>query len=217
MSQRAFQDYFIDMFDYVGRLLRAKHGMKRGDIRNHEERLGIKAPEALIAYYRVAGNETEFNYCLDELVKPESWYINKNHLVFYEAHQAVVIYGIRCDELDRPDPQVHIRTMPGDSEWELISPSVSNFFHIMTYWQGVFAGALENIRWAKVESSLKKTLDRDWECLGELNEMWCYRRDGCVVCILKWEESWHIYAGGRTPEDENKIAKDLNVVWEPIG
>lgn len=209
-----YQQFYRDMYAYIGYSLAAEHAMPRDEIRVHEERLRIKVPPAVVAYYEVAGNETKFNYCHDQLMLPKDWYIVSDHLVFYEAHQAVVVYGVRLDSLDQPNPQVETTSCPEDPNWFLISPSVTEFFQITTYWQGVFAGAMTDIEHADVDESIREKLDADWEYVGELNKMWCYRRPRQVACLLKWDE-WTLHAGGATAEECDKIARDLGVTWKP--
>lgn len=215
MSDFDFKKFYRDMYAYIGRSLEPAHAVARDAIAEHERRLGIAAPAALIAYCEVAGGERQFNYCLDELVQPQDWYIDQDRLVFYEAHQAVVVYGIRLDHLDQSNPPVEMGNTPRPYSWIDISPSVSEFFQMMTYWQGVYAGAMVNVEYADVKPSLRRKLDAEWEYIGELNKMWCYRRPGQIACILKWDDTWRLHVGGATPKDCEKIRSDLGVTWIP--
>jgi hypothetical protein len=214
-SKIDFIQYYSDVFSYIGRPLKVVHRMDRAEIEKAENRLGVRAPEALTTYYCVAGNETQFNRCFEELLRPDQWHLVDNHLVFYEAHQGVVAYGVRADRAGDENPPVELSTLEPPMTWHSISPTVTNFLHVMTYWQGVFGGALGSVEWARVSPEIHQSLQSNWELVGELNGMYCYRRPRQIACFLQWGDEWHIYADGATADECENIARDLGLAWAP--
>lgn len=210
-----FVAFYQEMYAYIGFPLEASNRMAPAEISKAEKRLGVKVPKALAAYYQVAGKNDAFNLCLDELLRPDEWYTHKKRLVFYQGHQAVVAYGIRTDRMQEVNPPVEMGNGAEPLKWFALSPSTTNFFQITTYWQGAYAGAMVNVEWATVKPRLKKRLMDEWEYIGELNKMHCFRRPRQVACFLKWDDAYHLYGGSPTPEETAQIAADLGIEWEP--
>ncbi|MGO9114246.1 MAG: hypothetical protein ACLP9L_33950 [Thermoguttaceae bacterium] len=49
---------------------------------------------ALRDYYLVAGRERRFNCCLNRLLPPQEWLVDKHRLIFMEENQAVLSWGV---------------------------------------------------------------------------------------------------------------------------
>src|SRR5215510_8890658 len=91
-----FSAQYRSIFETVGYQLAPEDGTPESDIRSAEQRLGTVAPDALRAYYLVAGRERHFNTIYNRLRPPAEWCIDQSKLIFMEENQVVVVWGVRA-------------------------------------------------------------------------------------------------------------------------
>jgi hypothetical protein len=209
-----FQDAYRQAYQSLGH--RLSHGEGRSDarLRTVEKRLGIRLPKALRDYYQVAGKERRFNQAFNHLYAPDECVSKDDKLVFMEENQAVVLWGTEANALPQDDPPVYQGVNGEPIEWYLEQEHCSVFLVVMLHWQGTFGGAMTYSGTAAVSEELISKLDRDWNFVGEVNQMRAYSRAGKAVCCLKWEDGWRVFAGAVTTRDFNAIAVELGLKWE---
>jgi hypothetical protein len=128
--RRRFQEIF-------GAALQASDGFGESLV---EERLSVRElnlPEALFAYYVVAGqhyiNEEHNRFLPIEEVK---WIDDK--LVFMEENQCVVLWSIDRSDLNKPDPIVWQGTDGDVVDWYEEKYTLSQF--LMAMWEWIVTG-----------------------------------------------------------------------------
>ncbi|MBG0831823.1 SMI1/KNR4 family protein [Planomonospora sp. ID67723] len=108
-----------------------ENGCTGTEIAAAEDRLGIGLPDALRAYYAVAGLHAEMmgadghQHTL-RMSAPERLVVEGGWLIFCGENQWPAQWSTHPDDDDRPDPRVHGRTGPGE-KWFSESRSLSAF------------------------------------------------------------------------------------------
>lgn len=221
-----FTDSYHDIFATLGVRLRDEDGCSRTDIEEAERRLAIKIPTSLKEYYLATGREGRINQFFNRLLPPEKWSIDSGHLIFMEENQWVVYWGILGTEevaIDAPVFQgVNRRGKP--IEWHAEHDSCFTFLNVTALWHASCGGAAANKAMGYVdEERARKTLDAEWQFVGEVNAMRAYKQAGRAVCFLKWEDfiqkernlpPWRVFAAAATPADLAGIKAALQATWE---
>ena len=83
-------------FATLARPLTPGDGEPETNIAGAEDRLGLKLPSVLRAYYRLAGRFDQFNRAHNRLLRPEEWSVDGGKLVFLEENQCVVFWGVEA-------------------------------------------------------------------------------------------------------------------------
>ena len=83
------QKYVALAKKYVGPLAK-RDSIPERVLRQAEARLGVRIPEALRVYYRVAGRAADLNQVHNRLRSPEEIVLEDDHLVFMDENQEVV-------------------------------------------------------------------------------------------------------------------------------
>jgi hypothetical protein len=78
---------------YLDRALVRRDAISERRIAIVERRLGLLLPEALRAYYRVAGRAAALNTAHNQLLYPEDLGVEDNHLMFMDENQSVVSWA----------------------------------------------------------------------------------------------------------------------------
>jgi hypothetical protein len=123
------------------------HGGIRPDvtaecIAEAESRFGATIPEALRDYYTVAGRYDGMMAAHFRFLAPEELQIVDRHLVFCHERQHVMEWGVRIDELDRPNPTVYgqLTNGPDSGDWTVESTKLSAFVLGVGCWQAALSG-----------------------------------------------------------------------------
>ena len=209
-----FRDLYRRTYADLGRPLTARDGNADSRIEAGERRLGVRLPQALREYYRVAGRERRFNRIFDRLYAPHEWFVDAGKLVFLEENQAVVLWATTASREPGDDPPAYQGVNGEPIEWYVEHEHVSVFLVVMLLWHGAFGGAMRCCGTAVVLPELVGTLDRDRPFVGEVNRMRAYGRPGQAICFLRWEDSWRIFAGASAQRHFVAIATELGVRWE---
>ena len=149
------------------------------------------------------------------LLAPEDWSLDDNKLVFMEGHQAVVLYGLDLSG-HADDPPVYMATNVAghDLVWHAVCRSCSEFLQVIPHWEGASAGAMPHVGTARVDTRMKRRLDDGWQYVGEVNEMWAYRKRGRAVCYLKWDDGWRVMVGATSSTLYKAAAEDLGITFD---
>jgi hypothetical protein len=97
----------------------------------------------------------------------------------------------------------------------------------MAIWNASSGGAAANTAVGYVhEETTRRTLDQDWQLIGEVNAMRAYKQEGRAVCFLKWEDSiqksrnlppWRVFAAAASQAELKGIKASLEAQWEQTG
>jgi hypothetical protein len=220
-----FAESYRDTFATAGIQLRSEDGCAGAEIEDAEARLGIKFPLSLKEYYLLSGREKRINQFHNRLLPPEEWFTSK-YLAFMEENQAVVYWGIPADPESKRDAVVFqgVNLRERGLEWHAEHDSCFTFLNVMAIWHASFGGAAAHTAMGYVqEASARKTLDNDWQLVGEVNAMRAYKKEGRAICFLKWEDlvqkerklpPWRVFAVGATPAELERIERSLPAEWE---
>ncbi|KRD10900.1 hypothetical protein ASE21_04040 [Flavobacterium sp. Root901] len=96
-------------------------------------------PQTFVDYYTELGKIFELNQSQDSLVTLDRLpnYATNEYLIFYTENQHVCVWGIRKDDLSKPNPPVYMSY--DEKEWNLETETLTNFFTAMAYLQAGFA------------------------------------------------------------------------------
>jgi hypothetical protein len=190
MGERLYREAFA----IVGHELTAADSLPDEAIDSAERRLGCRPPEALRAFYRLAGNARGVIDHYDHFLLPEDWWLEDEKLVFLTENQAVVLYAVDAS-LPDPDPPVLMASNQEPREWHQVCTSCSEFLQVMIHWEGAFGGAMPMVGFAVVSESIRTMLADRFRSAGEVNEMWAYGSPGLAICLVQWDDGWRIFVG----------------------
>jgi hypothetical protein len=181
-----------------------------------EKRLGVRVPRALRDYYLVAGRERRFNICLNRLLSPLEWSIDKHRLIFMEENQGGFWWGISVRNPSSEDPPVSQGINDEPITWSLEHRKCSVFLAVMLHYQAVNGGLRFCGRADAPERFRHRFEDIGWTFYGEVNTQSAYSRANQVVCLMppfdtRFMPNWSVLAGGKTKQDLQTIAIDLGV------
>lgn len=221
-----FIDSYRDTFASVGVQLRDEDGCPATEIDDAEARLGIKVPVSLREYYLFSGREKRINQIHNRLRPPEKWSVKSNYLVFMEENQCVVYWGVPAEQGPNTDAPVSqgVNLREKGVEWHAEHDSCFTFLNVVAIWHASYGGAVANTAVGYVqEKAARKALDGAWQFVGEVNAMRAYKKDGGVVCLLKWEDflqkksklpPWRVFAAAATRAELERIKASLHAQWE---
>ncbi len=215
---------YRSVFLTLGYELRSVDGYSKSQIVDAEARLKITLPLSLRGYYLVAGRESKFNQVFNHLLAPDQWSIDSDRLVFMEENQAVVLWGVPSSLMAMEDSPVFQGVNGKQVAWQVEHESCSTFLKVMIHWHGTFGGAMSHPIVGYVDGdAIRKQLDREWNFIGEVNQMRCYNQQGCAVCFLKWEDPlqsklglspWRVFAGANSESNLQMLQASLKAQWE---
>jgi hypothetical protein len=209
-----FGERYRQAFVSLRRPLQRKDGIPAKELLTAEKQLGLRVPVALREYYQVAGRAHDFNCVHDRLLPPPEWTIESRRLVFMEENQAVVLYGTEAGPQASEDPPAFMGENDDPMRWHKVNGQCSVFLLVMLHWEAAFGGAMPHCGSAQVRAGLRKVLDRDWSFVGEVNRMRAYQKPGRAVCLVKWDDSWRLFAGASSAGDLAALASELSLQWD---
>lgn len=95
---------FLNQF--INRGWKSDDGFKDDEILKAENRLGISFNKSLKEFYSTIGNVEELTKIHNEILHPDSVYIEDGYLIFMEENQGVVSWGLRLEENNLSEPIV---------------------------------------------------------------------------------------------------------------
>jgi hypothetical protein len=124
---------------HLHRELLGADGLSEAEITRGERRLGIRLPQALREYYRLAGRLDQLNRAHNRLLPPNRLRIKDGHLWFMEENQSVAHWGIPVQTLQNQDPTVYQRAAVQGASWFSENLKFSTFLIRMYDWQAGLA------------------------------------------------------------------------------
>jgi hypothetical protein len=193
----SYSEQYRTAFAALARPLVADDGLEEQVVMEAEDRLGVRLPDALREYYRLAGRFDQFNRAHNRLLKPEEWSIDNGKVVFHVENQAVVIWGVEATESPVADPPVFQAVNgPGKpSQWELEHGRCSEFLLVELHMQAVWGG-LDHLGMAEITPDVLERCLTDWSFAGRVREVRAYHRDDSAVCVLDGDVKARLYVGG---------------------
>lgn len=213
----SFKKFYRTIFHMFGYPLTVRTALSSEMLAAEERRLGVRVPAALRDYYLVAGRERRFNSCLNRLLLPQKWTLDKQRLIFMEENQWVCWWGVSIRNPDSDDPPVSQGINDEPITWYPEHRNCSVFLAVMLHYQAVSGGFRYCGRAYAPENSEYRFEERGWTYYGEVGSMLAYSRPNQVVCImppsdLPFMQNWSVLAGGKTKRDLKTIAADLGVM-----
>jgi hypothetical protein len=178
-------------------------------------------------YYLLTGREKRINKHHNRLRAPADWLVDSGRLVFMEENQWVVYWGVPACSQEKTDAAVFqgVNLHQKGIHWTLEQESCFVFLNVMAAWHASYGGAVANRAVGYVDGDLtRKTLDKDWTFVGEVNRMRAYRRGERAICFLPWKDRlrrnlppWRVFAAAPTHAGLQSIQVELQAQWESWG
>lgn len=126
---------------YLGREWKATDGLSEKVVEKAEARLGFRLPPALRGFYLTGGALPELCSSHNLIFEPKDLDFEEGYLVFMDENQSVVSWGIKKQELKKPDPIIWQRNNTSE-EWyseekplaELLT-SMFDFYQMLGVWK----------------------------------------------------------------------------------
>jgi hypothetical protein len=136
----SFKNYYRSLFRTFGYPLSDRTVLSSNVLTVAEKRLGVKIPKALRDYYLVAGRERRFNTCLDRLLPPSQWSLDKKRILFMEENQVVAWWGVSIRNPRAADPPISQVINDEPIYWLPEHRKCSVFLAVMLHHQAVSGG-----------------------------------------------------------------------------
>jgi hypothetical protein len=211
-----FTAQYRELFGRFGYPLGKSHGMAASVLNTAASRLGVAIPIALRDYYAVAGNERRFNRSQQTFLHPSKWFADQRHIVFIEENQTASWWGVSVKSRGARDPMMSQGVDHDDSiEWHKEHDKCSAFISVLLHYQAV-SGGFRFCGSGAAPDDVHEKLRRDWEYVGEVNQLWAFRRQNQVVCImagcgLPFMPTMTLMGGAKTIRDMKSIVDSLGV------
>ncbi|WP_294959532.1 SMI1/KNR4 family protein [uncultured Flavobacterium sp.] len=149
------------------------YGFSENQILDLEKTLNLKLPSKLKEYYLELGKEESLNYCFNRLLKPENeiGFSDDDFLVFYEENQNVAFWGIKKDDLLQENPPVYgnYDTIE-QSDWEIETQTIENFFLLMAVFNGTLGGLQFNGNYfGEIDAAIVKSVEQNYTLVSEIS------------------------------------------------
>ena len=106
-----------------------------------EKRLEVKFPQVFREYYLQLGATESVNQSFNSLVTPEQLYFDGDFLCFYEENQGVVMWAIRKEGLNNPNPPIWGNYgSETDPNWIQETQTLSDFWLYLAIYNGMMGG-----------------------------------------------------------------------------
>ncbi|NJK44963.1 MAG: hypothetical protein HC933_12345 [Pleurocapsa sp. SU_196_0] len=214
MSLDAFAARYRALFALLGPPLQPEDGVNSDNL-EHFNLEGMRLPEALRAYYLVAGNERRLNHSFNRLLALEDMFVEAGRLVFMEENQNVVYWGVSSEDAN-PTVEQGINLHPEPLEWHSESVNCAEFLEVTLVWQASFGGGSKHCVTAPVTPDVRQRLEASVALMGKMNELSVYAQDGCALSVLKWDDGWRVFAGFHTRKAQTSLGREIGVRWEEL-
>lgn len=205
---------YPDLFQMLGRPLRPTDAVDPQAIAKAEQSLDTAAPQALRAFYLLAGNARDFTTVYDQFLPPADWSLQEGKLVFLEENQDVVRYGVDCGPAEGDDPPVWITTTGDATEWHPVCERCSEFIATMLVWQAGFGQALPHAASGLARPGTEAALTEGWRHVGTVNEMRAYVQPGRVACVVEWSDGLRVFVGALSEDSLRWLEDELDIALE---
>jgi hypothetical protein len=211
-----FKQHYQKLFDTLGQSLTKAQGVPATNIMAAEKRIGVKIPAALREYYLVAGREKRLNHCLNRLLPPQDWRIDKQRLIFMEENQSVVWWGASIRTSLSSDPPVYQGINQEPIAWYLEHRKCSVFLSVILHYHAV-SGGLKFCGRGYASDETDYRFERNgWQFHGRVNGLAAYSRKNQSVCLmppgdLPFMQKWSVFAGANSSSELQSIGTEIGV------
>ena len=211
-----FASQYKKLFDTFGSPLGRSQAIDSALLKKAEQRLGIKIPAALRAYYEVAGNERVFNRAQNRFMSPAKWFVDRRQLVFLQENQSVFWWAVSLKSPGAQDPMVSQGLNDEKIAWHKQASKCSTFISVMLHYHAVCDGFKFCKSGAAPDDAYDRLKKDGWKYVGEVQKLWAFSRPNQVVCITPsggqyFMPSMILMAGGKTKADIKAISDSLGV------
>ncbi len=120
-------------------------GFSEEQLLEAEKRLAVKFPLVFREYYLQLGATKSVNQSYNSLATPQQLYFAGDYLCFCEENQGVVMWAIRKEDLNNPNPPVWGNYgSETDPDWVLETQTLSDFWLYIAIYNGVMGGLRYN-------------------------------------------------------------------------
>jgi hypothetical protein len=211
------QEYnYKNYIDLVYPRVMANDGISDNTILLAEQRLGLKIPKALRSFYALVGNRKDITESYNRLLAVDKISVKDDILVFLEENQAVVIWGIRVNDLSLDDPAVFVAENNPKRIWKSTGDKLFIFLGSMLYWQAVNGGLSYIGVASRIGRNIKPQL-KQWTKIkigSYFHDMEMFALSGKVVCVVEENDSFDLYAGGRSRDDFVAVDQLIGIKWD---
>ncbi len=185
MEEVMYSEFYNEAFAALSRPLTDADRLTDEVLAAHEQRLGVRLPNALRAYYAATGKMEQLNKAYNCLLAPEEWRIDRRVLVFLSENQGVTKWGVEATKSRRVDPSVLYTFHAGQgeqSEWAREEVNCSDFLVLMLCWQAVHGG-MPYSGWAQVDTADGEAVVARWNPTWHSRDLQAGYRPGQALCI----------------------------------
>jgi hypothetical protein len=179
-----FDRRYTDIISEILRPLTPADGIPKTEIISVEKRLALKLPQALKSLYELTGNFNDLHSAYDKLIPLSELALVDGLLIFYEENQGVVLWGIREQDFDIPDPPVY-QAQPGAAPLAcyITAETLSDFLLYMLLRQAV-SGAMPHTSSCEANPKTVRAIKENWPFIAEMEGTRIYNRGGQVIAIF---------------------------------
>jgi hypothetical protein len=204
------------MFEMLGYPLTERSGIPSALVAAAEKELGVRLPASLRDYYLVAGRERRFNRCLNRLLSPGEWSVDKRHLLFMEENQRLSWWGVSLRSPVSGDPPVYRGINDEPVLWCREHRKCSVFLAAMLHYHAVSGGFPFCGQGDAPEETDYRFEKNGWTWRGEANSLSAYGRQDEVVCLMPpgdmpFMQRWSVLAGAKSMAKLKALAEEIGV------
>jgi hypothetical protein len=213
---QSFKNQYRTLFATLGYPLDGRTATPSKVIAAAEKRLGIKVPAALRDYYLVAGRERRFNQCLNRLLPPQDWTIDRDRLLFMEESQRILWWGVSIRNAKTNDPQVSQGINDEPICWRSERRKCSTFLTFMIQYHAA-NGGLPYAASGFAPDPIAYRFDlHGWTAQSEVGSVFVCCRANQVVCLtppgdLPFMQDWSITAAAKSKSELQAIGEEIGV------
>jgi len=190
-------------------------GFPEEKILEAEERLGVRFPKILKAYYEQLGTHRKLNKTQNRLISLNKIEIDEyGFLIFYAENQQVVVWGIQKEDMNLTNPKVYRKE---DKKWHLDSNLLSTFLTSMAFMQAIFAFDFHaNV--CGVEPEYMKLISENYRKTNEEFPLWnvnFYRNKATeLISLFRDTDQLDLFISAKNQSDFKAITDKINIDWD---
>lgn len=209
----SYETLYQKLFADAGLTLHSEDACSAEALEAAEDRLGVRLPEALRDYYRVAGNHT-LGRAHNRLLSLSELAFEGDYLVFMEENQSVIFWAIPRSQLGAKSPEVWRGENALQVTWESDRIEVVDFLSVMFYWQAVCGGAEYSGIASHVPLAKRAVIEQHYRFARAHNQMQFFTGASSVIVLHGAEEALELMACSSSLEQFQKMDERLGIDWD---
>ena len=174
-------------------------------------------PQVLYDYYAELG-KYDFNQNQDSLNVPEDfpYFKNNDYLIFYCENQRSSVWGIRKEDLIKPNPPVYMSY--DEKEWNIECESLSDFLYAMACLQAIFVLEYSSNCFYEIEKHELEFIRTNYADKGVSLKQWVTgaefygNYDDSVIVIMAGEQMTYSSGSKEHFEEMDKVLSKLGTI-----